>query len=339
MSPLVTHPLGRTGMEITRVGFGAWAVGGQWAFGWGPQDDADSVAAIRHALESGVNWIDTAPAYGLGHSEEVVARAVGGLPEADRPFVFTKAGMVWDEEAGARDLLGVDPAQIADPKSLRREVEASLRRLQTERIDLYQLHWPPEDGTPIEEYWQTFAELKREGKVRAIGLSNHGVPELEVAESVAHVDSVQPPLSMLEREAAGDVVPWCAEHGTGVIVYSPMGSGLLTGSWTVERSASLDPTDWRAKDELFHGESLRAALGLVDALRPIAARHETTVAAVSIAWALAFHGVTGAIVGARTPRQVDGWLDAAGIALGDADLDEMADAIERSRLGEGPTRP
>lgn len=339
MRALVTRPLGRTGMEITRVGFGAWAIGGEWLFGWGPQDDNRSVAAIRHAVETGVNWIDTAPAYGFGHSEEVVARALSGFAEGDRPFVFTKAGLVWDEEAVRTRRLAVDPAPVASPESLRREVEASLRRLQVERIDLYQLHWPPEDGTPIEEYWGTFAELKREGKVRAIGLSNHGVPALEIAESTAHVDSLQPPLSMLEREATGDVIPWCAEHDAGVIVYSPMGSGLLSGGWTAERSASLDPGDWRATDPSFHGQALQAALGLVDALRPVAERHGTTMAALSIAWALAFPGVTGAIVGARTPEQVDGWLGAAGLSLDEVDLDEIAIEIRRSGLGAGPARP
>jgi aryl-alcohol dehydrogenase-like predicted oxidoreductase len=339
MSEIATRPLGRTGMEITGVGLGAWAIGGEWLFGWGSQDDDESVSAIHHSVESGINWIDTAPAYGFGHSEEVVARAIRGLPEADRPFLFTKAGLVWDEDAVARDRMAIDPAQVANPMSLRREAEASLRRLRVERIDLYQLHWPPDDGTPIEEYWATFAELKREGKVRAIGLCNHGVPELEAAEAVAHVDSVQPPLSMLEREAASDVVPWCDDHATGVIVYSPMGSGLLSGRWTTERSASLDPGDWRAKEPAFHGEDLAAALGLVEALRPIAERHETTVAAVAIAWTLAFKWVTGAIVGARSPRQIDGWVGAADLEFDDAELDEMASAIKRSGLGAGPLRP
>nr|WP_246211246.1 aldo/keto reductase [Phytoactinopolyspora alkaliphila] len=330
-----TASLGSTGMEITRVGFGAWAIGGDdWTHGWGAQADDDSVAAIRYAVEAGVNWIDTAAVYGLGHSEEVVARALKGIPENDRPYVFTKGGLVWDpadRSAGAR--------RVGEPASLRREVEASLRRLDVDRIDLYQMHWPTQDGTPVEEYWQTFVELKDEGKVRAIGLSNHDTKQLDRAEAIGHVDSLQPPFSMIRRDAAADVIPWCEQHDTGVIVYSPMASGLLTGTFTTERAASLGPTDWRSRSSDFTGEGLQRNLALVDDLRPIAARKGVSVAALSVAWTLAFRGVTGAIVGARRPDQIDGWVPAADVALDEDDLDDIAAAIRSNGIGDELTRP
>src|SRR6266545_4429347 len=212
-----TAPLGLTGMAITRVGFGAWALGGgDWAFSWGPQDDDVAIAAIRHAVESGVSWIDTAAVYGLGHSEEVVGRALRDIPAADRPYVFTKGGLVWDDKDRS-----VRPRRVGAPESLRREVDASLRRLGVERIDLYQMHRPAEDGTKVEQYWQTLLDLKAEGKVRAVGLSNHDVEQLAVAERLGHVETLQPPFSAIRREAAGAELPWCAAHGTGAIVYSP----------------------------------------------------------------------------------------------------------------------
>ena len=238
---LPTTPLGHTGMRLTRTGFGAWAIGGaDWAFAWGNQDDAASIAAIRHAVESGINWIDTAAVYGLGHSEEVVATALAGLPEVDRPYVFTKGGLVWDPADRS-----AAPRRAGAPASIRAEVEASLRRLRVERIDLYQMHWPAEDGTPLEEYWQAFTDLRREGKVRAAGLSNHGIYQLEAAEGIGVVDAVQPPFNLVHRDAADDVLLWAREHETGVIVYSPMASGLLTGAFTAERAARLEPGDWR----------------------------------------------------------------------------------------------
>jgi aryl-alcohol dehydrogenase-like predicted oxidoreductase len=320
-------------MGITPVGFGAWAIGGEWAFGWGPQDDTQSITAIRHAIESGINWIDTAPAYGLGHSEEVVASALRGLPEQDRPYVFTKAGLVWDENPKAQ------PSRVGSPSSLRRELEASLRRLECERIDLYQMHWPAQDGTALDEYWSTFVDLKAEGKVQAIGLSNHNVAQLEAAEAIGHVDSLQPPFSAINRSAAADVVPWCATNGTGVIVYSPMASGLLSGRWSEERSASLDAGDWRRSNPNFSGDRLKAGLALADGLGPIAQRHGVSVGSVAIAWTLAFPGVTGAIVGARDPEQIDGWIAAATLALGDQDLEEASQTIGASKLGAGPTHP
>ncbi|WP_067490072.1 aldo/keto reductase [Actinomadura hibisca] len=320
---------GTTGMEITRVGFGAWAVGGSWRHGWGGQKDDDSVAAIRHAVERGVNWVDTAAVYGLGHSEEVVAAALDGIPPDERPYVFTKGGEMWDEQGR--------PAKIARPDTLRREVEDSLRRLRVERIDLYQVHQTPDAGNPVEEYWQTMADLKQEGKVRAIGLSNHSLERLEAAEKVAHVDSFQPPLSAINRTQAAEIA-WCERNGTGVIVYSPMQSGLLSGAFTAERAAALPEGDWRRSAPDFTTR-LPANLALAEALRPVAERHQVEPGAVAIAWALAWPGVTGAIVGARRAAQVDGWLPAGRLELTTADLDEITAAITASGAGEGPARP
>ena len=332
---LPTAPLGTTGMRITRVGFGAWAIGGGgWTFAWGAQDDADSIAAIRHAVERGINWIDTAAVYGLGHSEEVVARALRDMPARDRPYVFTKAGLVWDGQDRA-----APPRRVGDPLSIRREVESSLRRLDVERIDLYQMHWPAEDGTPLEHYWGTLTQLKDEGKVRAVGLSNHNAAQLDAAERIGHVDTLQPPFSAIRREVAAAELPWCNAHHTGVIVYSPMQSGLLTGAFSVARAARLGADDWRSRSPDFTGLGLRRNLALADALQPIAARHSTTVAAVAVAWTLAWPGVTGAIVGARSAAQVDGWIGAASLELTDSDLDEIAAALGRTGAGAGPARP
>jgi aryl-alcohol dehydrogenase-like predicted oxidoreductase len=332
---LPTARLGLTDMELTRVGFGAWAIGGGgWAFAWGSQDDAESIAAIRAAVESGVNWIDTAAVYGLGHSEEVVAAALAGLPQADRPYVFTKAGLVWDPADRT-----AAPRRIGAAASLRAEVEASLRRLRVDRIDLYQMHWPAEDGTPLEEYWQTFADLKRDGKVRAIGLSNHDVPQLEAAENIAHVDAIQPQFSLIHRGAAAGVLPWAGEHETGVIVYSPMASGLLTGAFTAERAARLDSGDWRHGHPDFTEPALTANLALAHALRPVAERHGVSPAAIAVAWTLSFPAVTGGIVGARSPEQVAGWLPGASLELKEDDLAEIAAAIDVTGAGSGPASP
>jgi aryl-alcohol dehydrogenase-like predicted oxidoreductase len=334
-SSLPRVPFGTTGMEITRIGFGAWAVGGGgWAFGWGEQDDTDSIAAIRHAVERGINWIDTAAVYGLGHSEEVVARALSDFSANDRPFVFTKGGLVWDEKNRS-----ADPREVGNPESLRREIEASLRRLKLERIDLYQMHWPAQDGTPLEDYWRVFLDLKREGKIRAAGLSNHNVAQLEAAERLGHVDTLQPPFSMIRRDVAAAEISWCRAHRTGVIVYSPMQAGILSGSFTKERAASLSKDDWRSRSPSFQGDALERNLALAESLRPIATRHGTTVASVAVAWTLAWPGVTGAIVGARTSAQVDGWFDAGRLTLSDQDLDEIANAIRSTGAGSGPERP
>jgi aryl-alcohol dehydrogenase-like predicted oxidoreductase len=329
---LPTVPLGRTDMAITRVGFGAWAIGGGgWAFAWGEQDDDQSIAAMRAAVERGVNWIDTAAVYGLGHSEELVGRLLREFPKDDRPLVFTKCGLIWDDADRA-----ATPKRVGAPASLRGEIERSLRRLGVERIDLYQMHWPAEDGTPIEEYWQTLLDLKREGKARAVGLSNHKLEHLEAAERLGHVDTLQPPFSPIRRDVAAAEVPWCRDHTTGVIIYSPMQSGLLTGSFTEARAAALGPGDWRSRSPEFQPPKLQNNLALADALRPVAARHNTTVGAIAVAWTLSLPGVTGAIVGARSPEQVDGWLAAADVVLGAADLSEIAAAIERTGAGTGP---
>jgi aryl-alcohol dehydrogenase-like predicted oxidoreductase len=331
---LATTSLGRTDMVITRVGFGAWAIGGGgWAYGWGAQDDDDAVAAIRHAVDRGVNWIDTAAVYGLGHSEKVVARALQGLGADERPYVFTKCGLVWDDDDRA-----AAPRRVGAPDSLRREVEQSLRRLGVERIDLYQMHWPAEDGTPLEEYWSTLLALKAEGKVRAVGLSNHDADQLARAEAIGHVDTLQPPFSAIHRGAAEDELPWCAAHGTGVIVYSPMQSGLLTGAFSADRVAGLPEDDWRRQHPDFT-TGLSANLAVADALAAVARRHDVSQPAAAVAWTLGFGGVTGAIVGARSPGQVDGWLAAAAVTLDAEDYDAVAAAITANGAGEGPTRP
>jgi aryl-alcohol dehydrogenase-like predicted oxidoreductase len=330
---LPTRALGTSGMDITTVGFGAWATGGgAYEFGWGPQDDAESIAAIQAAVTGGVNWIDTAAVYGLGHSEEVVGRAVRGIPAGERPYVFTKCGMVW----ATRDEV---PRRAAEPAQIRRELDASLRRLGVERIDLYQVHWPPEDGTPIEAYWQTMLDLKAEGKIRAAGLSNHSAAELDTAERLGHVDTLQPPFSAIRRDTAAEELPWCAQHGTGAIVYSPMQSGLLTGGFSEARVAALPADDWRSRSPLFHGDSLRRSTSLANALAPIADRLGVSQGAMAIAWTLAWPGVTGAIVGARTAAQVEGWLPAAALTLSSADLDTIAAAIATTAAGTGPSRP
>jgi aryl-alcohol dehydrogenase-like predicted oxidoreductase len=332
ISSLPTRALGTTGMSITRVGFGAWAIGGGgWSFAWGAQDDDESLAAMRHAVERGVNWIDTAAVYGLGHSEELVGRLLRDYAANDRPLVFTKCGLVWDTQDPMKQSL-----RIGDPASLRREVDRSLQRLGVERIDLYQMHWPAEDGTPLEAYWQTLLDFKKEGKVRAVGVSNHKVEHLEAAERLGHVDTLQPPFSPIRRDALAAELPWCAAHGTGVIVYSPMQSGLLTGTFTEARAAALASDDWRSRSPEFQPPRLQKNLALADALRPIAGRHGVSVGAVAVAWTLAAPGVTGAIVGARSPKQVDGWLDAGRLELTDGDLSEIAIAIEKTGAGTGP---
>jgi len=332
---LNNRPLGSSGIEITTVGFGAWAAGGGgWIFSWGAQDDAESVAAIRRSIDLGVNWIDTAAVYGIGHSEEVVGRALREIPAGQRPLVFTKCGVVADP---AKPFGPV--TRTLRPDSIRREIEQSLKRLGVERIDLYQFHWPDETGVPIEDSWGEMVRLIAEGKVRAAGVSNFNVDLLERCERIRHVDSLQPPFSMIRRKAAADVIPWCAAHGTGVIVYSPMQSGLLTDSFTAERMAKLAEDDWRRKNPQFQEPNLGRNLRLRDALRPIAARHGVSVSAVSAAWTLSWRGVTGAIVGARSAAQVDGWIAAGQLDLSPADLDEIARAIGQTEAGEGPARP
>lgn len=332
---LTTRRLGRTDMELTTVGFGAWAIGGgDWAFGWGPQDDAQSIATIRHAAERGINWIDTAAVYGLGHSEEIVRQALEDIPVGERPYVFTKCGMVWNE-----DDRRASPKQVLRPESIRRECEASLRRLGVDRIDLYQFHWPDQSGTAVEDSWGEMAKLVDEGKVRAAGVSNFDVPLLERCEALRQVDSLQPPFSLIRRQAAEREIPWCVAHDTGVIVYSPMQSGLLTDRFSEARVKELAEDDWRRRSSDFNQPRLSRNLALRDALRPIAARHGATVAEIAIAWTLAWTGVTGAIVGGRTPEQVDGWIEAGSIELTPEDLEEIAGIIQKTGAGSGPALP
>jgi len=328
--------LGRSDLDITIVGFGSWAIGGgDWAFGWGPQDESAAIAAIHHALALGINWIDTAAIYGLGQSERVVARALKDMPASQRPFVFTKCGLLWDE----RDRWA-QPKRVLRPDTLRKEVEASLTRLGLERIDLYQIHWPPAvDSAPIEESWGEMGRLVKEGKVGAIGVSNFDLRLLERCEAVRHVDSLQPPFSLIHRGSAAQLIPWCTAHDVGVIVYSPMQAGLLTDRFSAERVANLADDDWRRRSMDFQAPQLERNLALRDALRSVAKRHGLTVAAIAVAWTLTWPGVTGAIVGGRSPEQVDGWIAAASLELTPADLDEIARAIEHTGAGEGPIRP
>ena len=335
LTTLPLRQLGTTDMKITRVGFGSWATGGGgWAFGWGPQDDDESIAAINHALERGVNWIDTAAIYGLGHSEQVVGRALKGRGASDRPYVFTKCGLVWDESNPMKEAV-----RSLASKSIRRECDASLRRLGVERIDLYQIHRPDDFGVPVEESWRTMEQLVEEGKVRAIAVSNYDVSLLRKCEAVRHVDSLQPPFSLISRDAAASEIPWCNAHRAGVIVYSPMQAGILTDSFSADRVKKMADDDWRKKSANFQTPRLEKNIALRDALKPIAQRHNTSVSAVAVAWTLAWPAVTGAIVGARSSSQVDGWIDAATLTLTAGDLDEIASAIERLGVGSGPTRP
>ncbi|MFD7159088.1 aldo/keto reductase [Kribbella sp. NPDC059898] len=303
--------LGDTGMEISRIGFGAWAIGGGgWEFGWGPQADDDSIAAIHRALEGGVNWIDTAAAYGFGRSEEVVGRAIAGMPEHERPYVFTKASLLEGRYRTVVHSLKRD--------SILREAEASLKRLGVDAIDLYQIHWPiPEDD--LEEGWSAMVELKDAGVVRHIGVSNFDIPQLQRIQCIAPVETLQPPYSLIDREIELEL-PYADTHGIGVIAYSPMASGLLTGAMTRERIAQLPNDDWRRSDEQFREPRLSRNLELVMRLKSVAARHDVTPGAVAVAWTLCNPAVDGAIVGARRADQVDPILAAAGLELGAADL-------------------
>lgn len=331
---LPTRRLGHDGPEITTVGFGAWAIGGGgWAFAWGPQDDDASVAAIRHAVSRGVNWIDTAAVYGYGHSEEVVARALAGLPGSERPLVFTKCGLRWDET----DRMAF-PVRDSSPARIRQECEDSLRRLGTEVIDLLQFHWPDQSGVPVEDSWGTLQELVREGKVRWAGVSNYDTALLDRCAAQAPVQSLQPPFSLIRRDVGAAEIPWCARHDTGVIVYSPMQSGLLTDAFTASRVASFAPDDWRRQSPEYQPPRLARNLSLRDALRPVAAKHGVSVAAVAVAWTLAWP-ITGAIVGARSPEQVDGWVGAAGVRLDPEDLATITAAIRATGAGTGPLAP
>ena len=307
---LRTTELGSTGLEITRVGYGAWAIGGGgWEFGWGPQVDDASIETIHRALELGVNWIDTAAAYGFGRSEEVVGRALKGLDE--RPYVFTKASLV--PGPGGRVLHSLKRDSIL------REAETSLRRLGVDAIDLYQIHWPiPEED--IEEGWSAFVELKEQGLVRHIGVSNFDVAQLRRIQEVAPVETLQPPYSLIAREIEDEILPFTAREGIGVIAYSPMGSGLLTGAMTRERIERLPEDDWRKRSEQFQEPLLSQHLALVERLKTVAARHEVTPGAIAVAWTLTNAAVDAAITGFRRPDQVAPILAAADLELSDDDI-------------------
>jgi aryl-alcohol dehydrogenase-like predicted oxidoreductase len=306
-----TRKLGNSDLEITRIGFGAWAIGGgDWTMAWGPQDDDDSVAAIHRALDLGLNWIDTAAVYGLGHSEEVVAKALKSTEH--KPYVFTKCGMVWNEQKEITNSL----------KSIREECEASLRRLNIETIDLYQIHWPKPDEE-VEAAWSTMADLQREGKVRWIGVSNFSVEQMKRALKIAPITSLQPPYSMINRAVEPEILPFCAKNNIGVINYSPMHSGLLTGAMTKERVAAFPENDFRRRAKNYQEPHLTRNLAIADVLKKIAARHDVAAGVVAIAWTLHDPAVTAAIVGGRSPKQVEGTFPAATFRLSEAEYTEI----------------
>lgn len=317
-----TKRLGKSELNISRVGFGAWALGGEWAFGWGAQDDGDSIRAIHHAIESGINWIDTAPVYGLGRSESVVGEALKTAPS--KPYVFTKCGLVWDDEGEVTGRLAAE--------SVRTEIEDSLRRLGVEMIDLYQVHWP-NPVEQIEEAWVAMDEAHRAGKIRYLGASNFSPEQLQRVQAIAPVVSLQPPYSMVFPEAEQDVLPYCEEHSIGVINYSPMASGLLTGKMTRNRLKNLADDDWRKDPEKaphFAEPRLSRNLGLVEIADEIATELSCTIPDIAIAWTLHNPAVTGAIVGLRSVEQVDGVIGAPDVALSDEHMAHIRDYIDKN---------
>jgi len=315
-----TKPLGNSDLHITPIGFGAWAIGGGgWAFGWGAQDDHDSIEAIQRSLDLGVNWIDTAAIYGLGHSEEVVAKALKG--RTDRHYIFTKCSMVWNKKGEISRSLKAD--------SIRQEVEASLQRLNVETLDLYQIHWPnPEPD--IEIGWTTLAKLKDEGKIRYIGVSNFNVEQLQRAQAIAPITSLQPPYSLINRKAETEVLPFCQQNNIGVIVYSPMQSGLLTGAMSSERIANMPDDDWRKQSTEFQEPQLSRNLKLVEVLRQIGQEHGRSPGEVAIAWTLNHSAVTAAIVGGRNGKQVEGIIGAGEFRLNEQSLEKIGNFLREN---------
>lgn len=310
---LQKRQLGNTDMHITPVGFGAWALGGgDWVYSWGPQDDKESIAAIHHSLDLGINWIDTAAGYGLGHSEEVVGQTLAGMSE--RPYVFTKCSLVWNEKGEFTPSLKRD--------SIRRECEDSLRRLKMDCIDLYQIHWPNPD-VEIEEGWATLAELQKEGKTRWIGVSNFSVDQMKRSQAIAPINTLQPPYSLIRPEVESEILPFCEKNNIGVIVYSPMYSGLLTGKMTAERIKNMPPDDWRQRDPEFLSPKLEKNLEIVAALSEIGKRHGVEPGVVAIAWTLRLSAVTAAIVGVRRPSQVDGIYPSINFRLSTQEIDRL----------------
>jgi len=317
-----TRQLGNSDLRITPLGIGAWAMGGAgWAFSWGPQDDQESIGAIHAALDRGINWIDTAAVYGLGHSEEVVGRAVKG--RSNRPYVFTKCERIWNEQGQIQKSL--------KRESIRHEIENSLRRLQMETIDLYQVHWPEPDED-IEEGWATLAELQKEGKVRWIGVSNFNASQLARAQRIAPITSLQPPYSIIQPEIEQDILPFCKQNNVGVIVYSPMKSGMLTGAMTRERIENMHPDDFRKRTPNFQEPLLTRNLNLAELLREIGKRHGRAPGEVAIAWTLRRPEVTGAIVGMRSPQQVEGIIGAADFRLSQNEIQEIESFMKKSAI-------
>jgi aryl-alcohol dehydrogenase-like predicted oxidoreductase len=312
--------LGNSDLEISSVGFGAWAIGGAgWDFGWGHQEDDQSVSAIIRALELGVNWIDTAAVYGLGHSEEIVAKALSKW-KGPKPFVFTKCAQVWDQDKNI--------ILSHDPNSIRRECESSLKRLNVERIDLYQIHWPPRNNDDkIEPAWEMMSKLKEEGKVKWIGVSNFNVDQLKRALKIAPVTSLQPPYNLINRKVEPEILPFCKENNIGVIVYSPMSSGLLTGTFSKERAANLSDDDWRSRSANFLEPKLSQNLKLAEILKSFGKKINRNAGEIAIAWTLKNPAVTAAIVGARNPDQVNGVMKAGEIYLSKADISELETII------------
>lgn len=307
--------LGRSDLEISVIGFGAWAIGGPWEYGWGKQNDNESVATIRSALERGVNWIDTAPAYGLGHSEKVIGNFLKEIPAADKPLIFTKCGLPWKE--GAQGVYN-----DISPASIQKEIDMSLRRLKLEVIDLYQIHWPSPDEN-IEKAWETMANLKRSGKVRHIGVSNFSTIQLERIEGIAPVETLQPNYSLLSRNIEIDILPYCKKRNIGVISYSPMASGMLSGKMTRERIATLPADDWRKrKGNMLNEPRLGKTLALVDVLTDIANQYGRSAGEVAVAWVLGNPCISAAIVGMRHPEQT-AVISAENLELGNGDLDRI----------------
>ncbi len=313
-----TQNLGNSDLAITRIGLGAWAIGGSWQWGWGSQEDQDSIATLHQALDAGINWIDTAPVYGLGHSETVIGQML--KERSNKPYIFTKCSFVWDDQQEINTTLKA--------ASVRQEVEDSLQRLGVDVIDLYQIHWPNPEPE-IEEGWETLAQLKQEGKVRYIGLSNFNPAQMDRLAAIAPITSLQPPYSLVKREVETEILPYCEQHNIGVIAYSPMGSGLLSGKMTQERMANLAEDDWRRKDNEFQEPRLSRNLELVEVLRTIGEKHGCGPAAVAIAWVCGNSAVTGAIVGMRRPDQVEGVMQAANLHLDPDDLSRIHDFLEQ----------
>jgi aryl-alcohol dehydrogenase-like predicted oxidoreductase len=313
---LRTRPLGTSGLQLTTIGFGTWAMGGgDWKFGWGSQDDAESIRGIQAGLDAGIDWIDTAAIYGHGHSEEVVGRAIAG--RRDQVIVATKCGRVW--EGDSRDI-----GKCLRRESVLAECDASLRRLNIERIDLYQIHWPEPDEQ-IEEGWAAIGELIDAGKVRAAGVSNFNLSQLQRAQAIRPIASLQPPYSMLRRDIEAEILPWCAANGIGIVAYSPMQAGLLTGTFSKARAAALGPDDWRSRHPFFQEPQLSRNLAIVEGLRPIAARLGITVAQLALAWTLRDEAVTSAIAGARSPKQIEETVQAGNVDL----PQDVIDGIEQ----------